>query len=129
LEDLRAGDRLLVTTAGEALGAVQRGEHGFKVGQGQFGVDRVDVARRVDASFDMQDVSALEAADDVKNRVDLADVGQELVAQPLTAAGPADDTGDVDDADGGGDDLFTLDELLDDVEPLVGNGDNADVRF
>ena len=71
---------------------------GFQVGQHQLGVDRVDVADRVDGALDVDDVGVLEAADDVQDRVHLADVREELVAQPFAGAGAADDAGDVDHA-------------------------------
>ena len=127
-EQLAFDDRFLVAAAGEALGFVERAADGFQVGQGEFGVDRVDVADGIDGAFDVDDVPAAEAADDVEDGVDLADVGEELVAEPLTGAGAADDAGDIDDAHLGGDDFFGVDvNCVDDVEPLIGDADDADV--
>jgi hypothetical protein len=58
----------------------------------------------------------------VEDRVDLADVGEELVAEPLALARAAHDARDVDDADHRGDDLLALDVLEDLLEVLVGTG-------
>ena len=56
---------------------------GREIGQRQLGVDRLDVGERVDPAADVDDVRVLEAADDVRDRVRLADVGEELVAESL----------------------------------------------
>ena len=44
----------------------------------------------------VDDVAILEAANHLKNRVDLANVAEELVAQPFTFASSLDDPGNVD---------------------------------
>ena len=54
-----------------------------EIRQRELGVDHLDVAGRVDLAGDMDDVVVLEATDHVRDRVDLADVGQKLVAQAL----------------------------------------------
>jgi len=69
---------------------------GLQVGQGEFGVDHLDVGDRVDPAGDVHDVLVLEAADDVGDRVALPDVGKELVAEPSALAGAGDQAGDVD---------------------------------
>ena len=53
----------------------------------------------------MGDVAALEAAQHVDDRVDLADVGEELVAEPFALGGAAHQAGDVDELELGRDDL------------------------
>ena len=73
-KNLGLGDRFLVAAAGEALGFVERAGDGFQIGQGQFGIDGVDVADGVDRAFDVNDVAAAKAAHDMQNRVDFADV-------------------------------------------------------
>ena len=57
-----------------------------EVGEQQLGLDHLDVALRIDAALDVHDVRIVEAADDVQDRVGLADVGEELVAEPLALA-------------------------------------------
>ena len=67
-----------------------------EIGQHQLGLDRLGVADRIDAAFDMGDVGILEAAQHVDDGIDLADIGEELVAQALALAGAAHQPGDVD---------------------------------
>ena len=57
-------------------------------------------------------VLILEAAHDLHDRVDLADVRQELVAQALALARAFDQPGDVDELDRGRDDRLGLGNLL-----------------
>jgi hypothetical protein len=54
-----------------------------EVGQHQLGVDGRDVAERVDRAVDVHHVGHLEAAHHLQDRVDLADVAEELVAEAL----------------------------------------------
>ena len=63
----------------------------LQVGEHQLGVDRLDVARGSTLAVDVHDVGVVEGADHLADRVGLADVGEELVAQPLALAGAADD--------------------------------------
>ncbi|MFQ9126504.1 MAG: hypothetical protein ACLR4Z_06570 [Butyricicoccaceae bacterium] len=51
-------------------------------------IDGLDVARRIDRTLDVNDVLVVEAADNVYDCVDLADMGQELVAQTLALLAP-----------------------------------------
>ena len=55
--------------------------------------------------FDMGDVVILEAAQHMRHRIDLADIGEELVAQPFALGGAAHQPGNVDEGDAGGNDL------------------------
>ncbi len=54
----------------------------------QLGVDRLEVVLRVDGALDVHDVVVGEAAHDLRDRVGLADVREELVAEPLTLVAP-----------------------------------------
>ena len=58
----------------------------FEVGQQQLGLDHLGVGDRVDLVRDVLDVVILEAAQDVDDGVDLADVAEELVAEPFALA-------------------------------------------
>ena len=60
--------------------------HRGEIGQDQFGGDDLDVAHRIDRAGDVMDVVVLEAADDLDDGVDFADVGEELVAEALARA-------------------------------------------
>ena len=103
--------------------------HGFHVGQDQLGFDRLDVARRIDRPVDMDDVVVLKAAHDVDDRVHLADVGEELVAQTLAAARALDQTGDVDELDRRGGVLLGMVHFAQHVQTAVRHGHHAGVRL
>ena len=79
-----------------------------EVGQHQLGLDRLGVGDRIDPALDMGDVAALEAAQHMDDRIHLADVGEELVAEPFALACAAHQAGDVDELDLGLDLLADL---------------------
>ncbi len=64
--------------------------------------------QRVDAAGHVHDVVVLEAAHHVRDRIDLADVRQELVAEPLALRGAGDEAGDVDELHRGRQDLLRV---------------------
>jgi hypothetical protein len=64
-----------------------------------------------DPPVDVHDVVVLEDPDHLADRVAVADVGQELVAQALALARALDDAGDVDEVDGGRDGLGRPEQL------------------
>ena len=80
-------------------------------------------------AFDVGDVGALEAAQHVDDGVDLADVGEELVAEALALGGAAHQPGDVDEADPGRHDLRRLDDRRERVEARIGHRHLAGVRL
>ena len=88
--------RLLVAALGLFLERVDAPLQAVEIGQHQLGLDRLDVGDRIDAALDMRDVGVLEAAHHVGDGVDLADIGEELVAEPLALRGAAHQAGDVD---------------------------------
>ena len=61
--------------------------------------------------------------------VDLADVGQELVAQPLALAGALDEAGDVDELDRGGHHALGVHDRRERVEPRIGDLHDPGVRL
>ena len=100
---------------------------GLQVGEDQLGVDRLDVVGRVDAAVDVDDVLVVERADDLADRVGLADVREELVAQALALGRALDDAGDVDERHGRREDLLRAEDLGEHVQPRVRDPDDADV--
>ena len=70
-----------------------------QVGERQLGVDDLDVGQRIDAAGDVHDVVVLEAAHHVRDRIGLADVREELVAEALALRGAGHQAGDVDELD------------------------------
>ena len=63
-------------------------------------LDRLDVGAGFDLAVDVGDVLVAEDPRHLADRVRLADVGEELVAQALALGGAPDDAGDVDELDG-----------------------------
>ena len=109
-----------------ALGAL--GDR-LAVGGDQFEVDRLDVVLRVQAVRVANDIRILKAANNVHNRLALADVGEELVAQALTVARALDQTGDIDKLDDGRGRLLRVIHGGKLIQPLIRHGDNAGVRL
>ena len=108
-----------------ALGLVEPLLDGLEVGECEFEFDDAEVLERVGRAGD---VVVDERPEHEHDRVDLADVGEELVAEPLTLARPLDEPTDVDDLDGGVDDVLRLRHRGEAIEPVVGDLGDADVR-
>ena len=102
---------------------------GLEVGEDQLRLDRLDVARGVDAALGVDDVRVAVRADDVDERVGLADVREELVAEALALVRAGDEAGDVVEGDRVPDDLARADDLRDLLEALVDHGHDGDVRL
>ncbi len=105
------------------------GVDGLKIFDLKLGVDDLLVADGVDRSVDVGDIIVVEATKDVDYGVGLADVGEELVAETLAFACSLDETCDVDNLDSCGDDLRRVLDFVEYLETVVGDGDDADVRF
>ncbi len=118
---------IFVASAGQLAELVDAFFGGFEVSEDEFGVDGVDVAEGIDTAFNVGNVAALEAADDVEDGVDFADMGEELVAEAFALGGAADDAGDIDDAEQRGDEFVGGDADADFFEAVVRDGDDADV--
>ncbi len=128
-EDGLLGFCVGVTGAEFFLVALDAFLDGGEVGEDEFGGDGFDVADGVDGAGDVVDVIIGEAADDVDDGIDFADVGEELVAEAFALACAADEAGDIDDLDDGGDDFWGSAEGGEGLEARVGDGDDAGVGF
>ena len=111
------------------LDARDRLLEGLQVGEHQLGVDRLEVVLRVDVALDVHDVVVGEAAHDLRDRVGLADVREELVAEPLALARAAHDARDVDERHRRGQDALGVEDLGELRQPGVGQAHDADVRL
>jgi hypothetical protein len=120
---------LVVARLGDLGRARQRLLDRRQVSQAELGLDHLDVGDRVDPAGDVDDVLVVEAADDVDDRIGLADVGEELVAEALALRRAGDEPGDVDELDNRRDDPLRLDDRREGAEPRVGQLDDADVRL
>ena len=128
--DLRLGGfGRCVAAFGDALEALLLAGERLHVGEHQLGLDGLDVGDRMEVVLDVDDVRVLEAADDLDDRVHLADVGEELVAQPFAGSRPLDEAGDVDQLDGGRHEGGRSRDRRDRLQALVGNRDDADIRL
>ena len=101
----------------------------LEVSEAELRLDDVDVAQRVDAALDMRDVRVDEAAHDVCNGIDLADVLEEFIAEALALGRALDEAGDVDEAHGSRRRLLRVVEFMQDLEARVWYGDDADIRL
>ena len=107
----------------------QRVLDGLQVGEDELGVDGVDVVGRIDLAVDVDDVVVFEGAYDLADRVGLADVGEELVAQAFAFGGALDDACDVDEGDGCRHDLLGVHELGEHRQTVVRQRHDAGVRL
>ena len=111
------------------LGLAQPVFDRFEVLELQLGVDDTLVAHGVDRAVHMGDVAVVEAAQYVDDGVRVADVGEELVAQSFAFRRAFDQSGDIDDFDGGRNHPLGFVDLGQPDEPPVGDGDYAHVGF
>jgi len=101
----------------------------FEIGVDQLGLDRLDVLERIDVAIGVDDVRVVMGADDVDDRVGLADVREELVAEALAAVRAGDQAGDVMKCDRVGHRLRGTNRAGDRVQPLVLDRDDCHVRL
>src|SRR3546814_16833717 len=76
----------------------------------------------------MLDVVILETAQDMDDRIDFADVAEELVAEPFALRRAAHEAGDVDEGELRRDDLLAARDAGQLVEPRIGDRAVADFR-
>ncbi len=129
LQNRHLRHRFLVVRLGRTLDAVQRLVDGVEIGQRQLGIDRFDVGDRIDLAGHVHDVGVLEAAHDVSDRVDFADVREELVAEPLALRRARDEAGDVDELDRRRNDFLRLHDVGERLQARIGHRHDADVRI
>ena len=125
--ELRLG--LLVAGLGFLLDGGDTLFQALHVGEHQLRLDHLGVGQRIDAVFHVGDVVVLEAAQHVGDGVHLADVRQELVAEPFALGGAAHQSGDVDERQPRRDDLPGFGDGGELVQPFVRNTNLADVRL
>jgi hypothetical protein len=101
----------------------------LEVGEDELGLDDLHVGGRLDAALGMDDVLVLVAADDVHERVRLADVGQELVAEPLALVRARDEARDVVEVDRVRHEVGGADGGGDLLEPVVAHRHHRDIRL
>ncbi len=101
----------------------------LEVREHELGLDRFDVCDRVDPALGMDHVLIAVHAHDVHDRVGLADVGEELVAEPLAFVGSRHQAGDVVEVDRVPHDLRGADGRRDLLQALIAHRHHRDVRL
>lgn len=100
---------------------------GGDVGEDELGVDNLDVTCGVDGTELVNDVVIFEAAHDLHDGVDFADVSEEFIAEAFALGGSFYEAGDVDEFNGGGDQFFGTGDFRKNGETLIRHGDDSDV--
>ena len=77
----------------------------------------------------MGDVAVVEASQHVDDGIGVSNVGEELVAEPFAFRRPLDESGDIDDLDGGGDHFFRVIYPGKFHQAFVRNGDDTHIGF
>ena len=113
----------------QLLGAVAALVHRLQVLEAELHGHRVDIGHRIDAVLDVHDVRVVEAPGDLDDRVHLADVRQELVAETFPLVRAPDEARDVDEVDRRRQDAVRVDHGVERREPRVGHLHDADVRL
>ena len=129
LDQLERLLRLLVLAAHPSLEHRHALLQAVEIGEHQLGLDGLGVGDRIDAALDMDDVVILEAAEHIGDGVDLADHGEELIAEAFALGGAAHEAGDVDEGEPRRDDLGGLGDLGERIEARIGHRHLADIRL
>ena len=77
----------------------------------------------------MDHVGVGEASDDVEDGLRFADVGEKFIAEAFAATGTLDQACDVDEFNGGVDDLLGMDDSRELVQPVVGDRNGGLIRL
>ena len=98
-----------------------------EIGQREFGVDGLNVRQRIDFAGDVDNVFIFETAHDMRNRISLANVGEELVAETFALGRTCDQPRDVDEFHDRRHHLFRLDDDRQRSQAWVRHFDDADI--
>lgn len=102
---------------------------GIKVRQRQFGVDNVDIFRRVHFPRDVNDIVVFEAANHVTDSFGFADVGQKLVAETFAFGRAFNQARDINELHGGRQDTLRFDDFSQLVQTRIGHRYDTGVRL
>jgi hypothetical protein len=100
---------------------------GLQVGEDQLGVDRLDVRRGINGTVHMHHVRVVEHPNDLADRVGLADVREELVAEALPLGCALDQARDVHKGHRGRHDPGAFEYRRQPAQPRIGQRHHADV--
>ena len=126
-QDFSFGDGRFVTALGVLGQTLDFLLDAFEIGHDELGRDGLDVADGINGTGDVMDVFVFEAANDLDDGVDFADVSEEFVAKTFALGGAFNESGNVNEFDSGRNDDLGLGDLRQDFEAGIGDGDDADV--
>ena len=129
VENGEHGAGVLVASIGDALVAVVDALGGLQVGERKLQVDDRDVVGRRDAPRHVHHVGVAEAAHHVGDGVGLADVREELIAEPFALRRAGDEAGDVHELHRARHHPRRRDDCRQAVEARIGHRHHAGVRF
>ena len=95
------------------------------VGQHELGLNGFDVALRVDLLGNVLDIGVAEETNDLANRIGLANVGQELIAQALALACAGNQASNVNEFDRCRHDFSRMVDFREFIQTIIGNGNHA----
>ena len=93
------------------------------------GQDQFQIAGGINPALDMDDVGILEQPHHMRHGIHVADVSEKLVAESLAFARAFHEPGDVDKLHRRGNDFCGVFQFCKIIQPLVGNRNDARVRF
>ena len=129
LEPVAFRGRLLGAGVRQLSDSLQPALRLFEIGEQQLGVHQLGVGDRVDSPLGMRNPLVAVGADHVADRVGLADLGQEAIAQPLAGRGALHQPGDVSELDRLRDLRARTGGLGNGRQAMVGDLDDGDVRL
>jgi hypothetical protein len=93
----------------------------------KFSINRFNIARRVNATIDVDDIAIAKDADDLADCIALSDVGKKLISKAGAFGSAFYDASDINERDCGRNDFFGVEDLGKDIKTSIGDANNADV--
>ena len=121
--------RVFIAAFGFFGDAVNRAFAGIKVRQRQFGVDNVDIFRRVHFPRDVNNIIVFKAANHMADGFGFTDVGQKLVAKTFTFGRAFHQARDIHELHGGRQDALRFDDFSQLVQTRIGHRYDTGVRL
>ena len=118
---------VLIARCGLLLALADIVLYGLQILQLQLRVDNTLVANGIHRAIDVRNITILEATQNVDDCIGVADIAEELISQAFALRSTLHQTGDIDNLDGGGDNLAGVINLGQLNESLIGYGDNTHI--
>ena len=121
--------KVLLIALGSLLCAVDTSVHHFDIGEDKLQIDGLDVAERIDASVNVDDIGVLEASYNVNDGVNLTDIRKELISKTFALGSSLYQTCDVNEFESSGSELIRLIHFSQLVQSLIGDRNYTHVLF